>query len=923
LKECVSRMSIGIRKLLLRFSILGILTGGCATAKHSPRQAAVTAATNPALRVAVAASQPVDPKETMSLDQIEPKVTLPPPATQPSTPAPLEAIQLYARARAALVDGQRVEAIDLLERAAKLDPYSFDVQYDLARAYMASSASASPNSRALAALEKAASLHPDKLGLQLELGREYLNRNDTIKALEHLQLARLTVGYKSGNEPDTAAMVDFFLGRALRQSGYTAAALSSYESLLNRLAHPSFSPRNNPELVYFIRHPQILYTELGELYEKRGSYDESLQAYKLALESDKESTDLAVRIVRVSLRSGRGDEARAGAELIALRSHGSADSLELLKEIYTAGAGPGAYVQELAKLHAKHPTERLIFYALLDQLQAAGRADEAERLLVAAARDGKSDPDYTRRLFALYQSRNDIESAMRLLVDSLADRPDSLRDIGPLWGELLKPARRGRLRLGTLQQMQVPPREEAARLFWVSRLAEIWNRDALARSTLQQAAALKPPFPPVYRWLIGEYWARPDWDEKQKAEQCEQLAKTVEDEGDKALAAELRGRSLLSAGDATGAAKQFVAAEAPGNHSPDLQLMHARALLAGGNESRAEQLLWRLLSDWPQDEDAYQELFSIYLKRRSVDQALSTLGKWLKAIPTSVDARLLEAAINAQIGGPENLAVARSIYETVFDEQPENRDVLRAMEVFFRHHGKLDDFLARLESERTRNPDNREAVEMLVSLYAGEKRLPEASRVLDAARAAVARDPDLLYYVAHLYERIDQKQTTEELLQEVVRMDPHHAAASNDLGYTWADEGKNLDRAEQLVRVAVEAEPDNQSYLDSMAWVEYKRGKFNEARGYLDRAIGPATRPDPVVLDHLGDTLYRLDQPQEAVKQWKRSLKRVEESGDTRDDLKDLRLQLMNKLQQQEKGRPVDVAPVIETAAGKPAQAKN
>jgi predicted Zn-dependent protease len=150
------------------------------------------------------------------------------------------------------------------------------------------------------------------------------------------------------------------------------------------------------------------------------------------------------------------------------------------------------------------------------------------------------------------------------------------------------------------------------------------------------------------------------------------------------------------------------------------------------------------------------------------------------------------------------------------------------------------------------------------------------------------------------------------LLTEVVRMDPRHPAASNDLGYTWADEGKNLERAEQLVRVAVEAEPDNQSYLDSMAWVEYKRGKFAEARGFLDRAIGPANRPDPVVLDHLGDVLYRLDRPQDAAQQWKRSLKRVEESSRQREDLKQLRQQLLSKLQQQEKGAPVDVAPVVE-----------
>src|SRR4051812_42613098 len=60
---------------------------------------------------------PPDPKSNLTLDEIEPKITeLPAPASQPSKPAPLDAIQLYARARAKLVDNQRVDAIALLEQ---------------------------------------------------------------------------------------------------------------------------------------------------------------------------------------------------------------------------------------------------------------------------------------------------------------------------------------------------------------------------------------------------------------------------------------------------------------------------------------------------------------------------------------------------------------------------------------------------------------------------------------------------------------------------------------------------------------------------------------------------------------------------------------------------------------------------------------
>ena len=73
-------------------------------------------------------------------------------------------------------------------------------------------------------------------------------------------------------------------------------------------------------------------------------------------------------------------------------------------------------------------------------------------------------------------------------------------------------------------------------------------------------------------------------------------------------------------------------------------------------------------------------------------------------------------------------------------------------------------------------------------------------------------------------------------------------------------------------------------------------------------------RPDPVVLDHLGDVLYRLNQHDAAVKTWKLSLTRVDDSGPNREDLKTLKLQLRQKIKQQESGQPVNVAPV----AGKP-----
>jgi tetratricopeptide (TPR) repeat protein len=265
---------------------------------------------------------------------------------------------------------------------------------------------------------------------------------------------------------------------------------------------------------------------------------------------------------------------------------------------------------------------------------------------------------------------------------------------------------------------------------------------------------------------------------------------------------------------------------------------------------------------------------------------------------------------------------AESELLSLFRDQPDSTEILGALFQFYTDAHRLEEYINKLEEERKAHPENREAVEQLVLIYYDQKRLPEALRVLDAARDAVKSDPDLLYYIAHVYGRIDQKETEEKLLGDVVKLDPKHASASNDLGYTWTEEGKDLARAEELVRVAVAAEPDNQSFLDSLGWVLYKRGKFAEALTYFEKAIGPASRPDPVVLDHMGDVLYRLSKNDQAVKQWKRAQDRLDQVDSDREDLKKLRLQLMQKLRQQEKGQPVEVAPVADATASGP-QAKN
>ena len=112
-----------------------------------------------------------------------------------------------------------------------------------------------------------------------------------------------------------------------------------------------------------------------------------------------------------------------------------------------------------------------------------------------------------------------------------------------------------------------------------------------------------------------------------------------------------------------------------------------------------------------------------------------------------------------------------------------------------------------------------------------------------------------------------------DLLRKSIALDPANSAeAYNYLGYMWADHNMNLDEAESMIRRALESEPNNASYLDSLGWVEFRKGQFDQALEYLLRAAKTAEREDPVVFEHIGDTYLKLNRAHEALEAWQKAL---------------------------------------------------
>lgn len=154
--------------------------------------------------------------------------------------------------------------------------------------------------------------------------------------------------------------------------------------------------------------------------------------------------------------------------------------------------------------------------------------------------------------------------------------------------------------------------------------------------------------------------------------------------------------------------------------------------------------------------------------------------------------------------------------------------------------------------------------------------------------------------LSNIYVLTGQIEKGEKILEEMYDKDKHDPGINNDLGYLYADQGKKLEEAEAMIRKAVKADPDNSAYLDSLAWVLYKRGKYPEALANMEKALvlsqAKQSASDATLWDHLGDIQEQLKNIEKAVDAWKKALAAAK--ADSKPDTK-----LIGKLEDKLKNR--------------------
>ena len=248
----------------------------------------------------------------------------------------------------------------------------------------------------------------------------------------------------------------------------------------------------------------------------------------------------------------------------------------------------------------------------------------------------------------------------------------------------------------------------------------------------------------------------------------------------------------------------------------------------------------------------------------------SRMAEYLRA--TNVDAILLSAAL---LDSMERYDLATEAYNSV----PRDSSAFHAAELgraeALRKSGKVDAAIEVLTQLAKSKPDLAIVQITLGDTLRGLERYEEAVAAYNAAIDILGPAEEgqwFVYYTRGIaLERLKRWDEAETDFRLALKLNPDQPQVLNYLGYSFVEQGTNLEEALGMIERAVSARPDDGYITDSLGWVLFRMGRYTEAVAHMERAA-ELMAVDPVVNDHLGDVYWAVGRSLEAQFQWRRAL---------------------------------------------------
>jgi tetratricopeptide (TPR) repeat protein len=595
-----------------------------------------------------------------------------------------------------------------------------------------------------------------------------------------------------------------------------------------------------------------MYAELAATYGYRSDYvDKAIQHYRAAIQADPGAGYISEELTDLYMQAGKLRDAVTEAEDILRRDPENLDARRMLGRIYARLVGDQQAnriddkmlkkaIEQYEKVTAKDPKDADSWLMLGRLYQVAQDSVSAEKAYKQALALDPDNEFALSRMALLYSDLGDSNAALEIW-RKLADkdpRPQHLRALA----EAYEQTHDYKAAAQTLRRaLEAAPRDPELK----DKLAEdllLTNDTDEALKIYNELAAADPKNARLQLRISQVHRARHDLVaaraalERARAIDPESLdirydeVGLLQDEG-KTPEAVAKLRGVL---DAT--AKE--------TYAPNEQATRARLLEQLG-------ILYRSSEQFPEAVDAFRKMAAV-----NPDSGASSSGQIIETWRQAKD-----------------FTKAKQEADAAYKKYPNNRMVVMVRASLLADLGQTDEAAAAVKPLLDGKND-RQTYLALAQVYEKGKRFKEEADALDAAEKLSASPDDkkeVTFFRGAMYEKMKNVDAAEAEFRKVLALDPQNGPALNYLGYMLADRNVRLEEARKLIVKALEVEPGNGAYLDSLGWVNFRMGRLDDAETYLRQALDK-TGNDPTVHDHLGDVYAQKGRLKDAIQQWELSL---------------------------------------------------